>query len=315
MKIVRVRAYSSSANLGPGFDILALAHNAFYDEVWLRIKESGTGRIEIKTIEGPYSRNIPSEENTAKKAIELMIERYIENPKIDIEIGIWKGIPAGYGLGSSGASAAAAVKAFNEALNLNLDYNRLIEIAGIAEEVAAGSPHFDNVAASILGNLAVIYSFNPIKAFRLDVSARFIVVVPLIETINKKTMLMRKVIPSTVRLKDAVCNIASALALLTGLLKGDIRYIYEGFKDHLIEPHREPLIPCYGIVKRELAKVGIRNITLSGAGPSIIIPYISVETYRIVCSIVPKIYRRECNADVIIKLVTPAPGAYVTALS
>jgi len=44
-----------------------------------------------------------------------------------------------------------------------MDYNELIE-------VAAGSPHPDNVAASILGGLVLIYQRKPLRAIRITLA-------------------------------------------------------------------------------------------------------------------------------------------------
>ena len=69
--------------------------------------------------------------------------------KNGVEIIIKKGVPAGYGMGSSAASAAAAAVACNKLFNLNLDANTLVKFAGMGEKASAGSIHYDNVAASV----------------------------------------------------------------------------------------------------------------------------------------------------------------------
>ncbi len=310
MKVVKVRAYSSSANMGPGFDVLALAHNAFYDEVVISINESGSGVVKIVDVKGPYGNYVPLEENTGKRAAEIILEKYLENRKVDIKLKIIKGIPVGLGLGSSGATAAATVKAINEGLNLNLDDNRLIEIAGLAEEVSAGSPHYDNVAASLLGNLAIIYSFNPVKAVSYKVNASFIVAIPEIRMPEKKTMLLRKVIPEFIELRKAVRNVGRTLILFSGLIEGDISRICEGLCDEAVEPYREPLVPCYRDLKEKLASIGVRNIVLSGAGPSVIIPYVNSDMYEKIVEKISSVYK-SYGIKALIKVVDPAPGAHV----
>ena len=80
-----------------------------------------------------------------------------------VKLKLWKGIPIGKGLGSSGATAAATVIGLNEIFKPGMDYNELIE-------VAAGSPHPDNVAASILGGLVLIYQRKPLRAIRITLA-------------------------------------------------------------------------------------------------------------------------------------------------
>ena len=74
----------------------------------------------------------------------------------EIVIELEKRVPIGLGMGSSGASAAAAAVAMNELLGLGLSSDELIFYAGKGEEVTSGSPHYDNVSASILGGFVVV---------------------------------------------------------------------------------------------------------------------------------------------------------------
>ncbi|MEM4912163.1 MAG: homoserine kinase, partial [Metallosphaera sp.] len=115
MECKKARAYSSSANLGSGFDILSMAHTAFFDTVEICVENKNSGDIVIES-----NSNIPLEptKNSATYPIvRIMEERGI---KASLRVKVIKGIPEGLGLGSSGASAAAAVMAFNNLFKLNL---------------------------------------------------------------------------------------------------------------------------------------------------------------------------------------------------
>ena len=59
--------------------------------------------------------------------------------KEGIEIRIEKGVPAGFGMGSSAASAAATAVAFDKLFRLKLDDNALVEFAGSGEKASAGT--------------------------------------------------------------------------------------------------------------------------------------------------------------------------------
>ena len=119
---VCVKAPSSTANLGPGFDVFGLALDAFNDKITLTKTKSG---IKIITED-----SIPTnpENNTAGLVIKNMKKKF--NIKEGIEIKIKKGIPAGFGMGSSAASAAATAVAFDKLFKLKLDGNSLVEFAG-----------------------------------------------------------------------------------------------------------------------------------------------------------------------------------------
>ena len=70
-------------------------------------------------------------------------------------INIEKNIPAGYGMGSSGASAVATVIAFNKIFKLNMDQKNLLDYAAEGELASAGVRHYDNIAGSFFGNFVI----------------------------------------------------------------------------------------------------------------------------------------------------------------
>ena len=150
---VTVRAPSSTANLGPGFDTFGLAIDAFYDEVTLRKTKNGVTII--------TDDNIPTnpENNTAGLVVKNMKKKL--KIKSGVEIQIKKGIPAGFGMGSSAGSAAATAVAFGKLFKIKLNSNQLVEFAGFGEKASAGTIHYDNVAASVLGGFVIVKT-NPL---------------------------------------------------------------------------------------------------------------------------------------------------------
>ena len=157
---VKVRAPSSTANLGPGFDVFGLALDAFHDEITLT-KKPWRG-VRILTAD-----DIPKDpqQNTAGLVIKSMKQKF--KIKSGIEMRIKKGVPAGFGMGSSAASAAAAALACNRLFNLKLDNKTLVKYAGIGEKASAGTIHYDNVAASLLGGFVVVKT-KPFDVIRLE---------------------------------------------------------------------------------------------------------------------------------------------------
>ena len=145
---VKVRAPSSTANLGPGFDVFGLALDAFYDEITLsKTNKSITTNRSWHGVRILTTDDVPKDpqQNTAGLVVKAMKQKF--KIKSGIEIRIKKGVPAGFGMGSSAASATAAALAFNKLFNLKLDSNTLIKCAGIGEKASAGTIHYDNVAA------------------------------------------------------------------------------------------------------------------------------------------------------------------------
>ena len=65
-------------------------------------------------------------------------------------------------MGSSAASAAAAQLHLINCLDLKLMEIHLVEFAGSGEKASAGSVHYDNVAASVLGGFVIVKT-NPLE--------------------------------------------------------------------------------------------------------------------------------------------------------
>ena len=260
---ITVRAPSSTANLGPGFDVFGLAINAFYDKVTLTKIKSG---ITIVTDD-----NIPTdpENNTAGLVVKNMKKSF--KIKEGIEITIEKGVPAGFGMGSSAASAAATAVAFDKLFGLRLDGNSLVEFAGSGEKASAGAVHYDNVAASVLGGFVIVRT-NPLDVIKVEppTNLRMCVAVPEIEVPKKKTKVSRGVIPKKVKLTDSIVNLSNASAIVTGFIRKDAELIGNSIKDVIVEPARQHMIPGFAKVKQNALKAGALGVTISGAGPSII---------------------------------------------
>jgi len=260
---ITVRAPSSTANLGPGFDTFGLAIDAFYDEVTLTKTKKG---ITIVTDD-----NIPTnpENNTAGLVVKNMKKKL--KIKSGVEIQIKKGIPAGFGMGSSAGSAAATAVAFEKLFKIKLNSDQLVEFAGFGEKASAGTIHYDNVAASVLGGFVIVKT-NPLNVISIDppTNLRMCVAVPKIEVPKKKTKVSRGIIPKKVKLTDAVLNLSNASAIVAGFMKKDPELIGNSIKDVIVEPARQHMIPGFEKVKQNALKAGAYGVTISGAGPSVI---------------------------------------------
>lgn len=260
---ITVRAPSSTANLGPGFDVFGLAVDAFFDEITLTKMKSG---ISIITED-----NVPTnpDSNTAGLVVKNMIKKF--QIKDGIEIKIKKGVPAGFGMGSSAASAAATVIAFDKMYGLKLDENTLVEFAGTGEKASAGSIHYDNVAASVLGGFVIVRT-DPLNVIKIEppTNLRMCVAIPKLEVPKKKTKVSRGVIPKKVRLIDSIANLSNAAAIVAGFMKKDPKMIGNSIKDVIVEPARQHMIPGFVKVKENALNAGALGVTISGAGPSVI---------------------------------------------
>lgn len=257
----------STANLGPGYDVFGLALDALKDKVVIKASSTaGDRKITIKSSD----QAIPAvaESNSAGLVVKSMMRDFHIGD--DIEVQVTKGVPAGYGIGSSAASAAAAAIAFNALYNLKIDRNRLVEYAAEGEIASAGIKHYDNVSASLLGGF-VIGSKGQFIRIEPPRDLFLVVAVPLsMQVPEKKTEVARSILPKDVPLKSVVHNVSGAATIVAGFALKDVEMIARGIDDVIVEPVRKHLIPGYDSVKQNAMSAGALAVTISGAGPSMI---------------------------------------------
>ena len=303
MKSVIARAPCSTANLGPGFDVFGLALDAYYDEVQIIKKGSKI------TIESSDSVPLEPEKNSAGLVIKEMAKEF--KIKSGLLIKIKKGVPAGFGMGSSAASAAAAAVAFDALFDLGLDHNTLVKFAGIGEKASAGSIHYDNVSASVLGGFVIVRT-DPLDVIRIDPPKDLVlcVAIPKISVPKKKTEVSRGVLPKQVKLSDYVKNLANASAITTGFIKKDVELIGHSIKDIIVEPARKHLIPGFDKVKSGALKAGALGVTISGAGPSVISFTSKSADHKKICKAMEKGFAT-ANTKCTTVICRPSKGAFV----
>ena len=281
VKSVTVHAPCSTANLGPGFDVFGLALDAFYDEVTVTKKPKSFG---IKIVS---SDDIPLDpkKNTVGIAAKAMMEN--EDGAIrGLEISIKKGVPAGYGLGSSAASAAACIVGMNVLDGGGWEQESLVYFAGQGEKASAGTVHYDNVAAAVAGGFVVVqendlklgYSEFPLEVSRFDVSdeLKVVLAIPKIKIPKMKTKVSRGVLPKTVKFTDAMKDLGHAANIVAILgcptdsySSGDINSESVNYES-ISERARKKMIPGYDKVKKLARAGGASAVTISGAGPTVI---------------------------------------------
>jgi len=265
MKEVKVFAPASAANLSCGFDIFGCALKFPGDEVLVRRTDQAGVRI-IK-IEGDGGRlSYDTDENTAGIAASLLLNNLQSEQGIEIEL--YKKMPLGSGLGSSAASAVAALTAVNHLLGNPLPRRELLPFAMETERFVSGWGHADNAAASLLGGFILVRSYEPLDVLQLSVpDDLYFAVVRAHAEINTKKA--REILKPDVELKKAVVQWGNIAGMVTGLLNSDYDLISRSMNDVIVEPVRAPLIPHFYDVKSAALKNGGLGCSISGSGPSI----------------------------------------------
>ena len=238
-----VRVPASSANLGPGFDVLAAAL-----QLHLEVEVEETGRFEVVT-DHDIARD---RRNLCVRAFEAL------HPADDFTFTIRSEIPLSGGLGSSAAAIVAGAMAADHLFELDAD------LLAVATEVEG---HPDNVAAALLGGF-VVCADGAASRFDAPAGLEAIVVVP---DDPVRTQEARAALPAEVPMADAVFNVAHAAMLVLGLARGEWDLVSRGLQDRLHQPHRAPLYPRSLEVAERAHELGALGATISGAGPTVLV--------------------------------------------
>ncbi len=175
-------------------------------------------------------------------------------------------MPTGSGLGSSAASAVAAVYGLNEVFQAGLEAVEVIGLASLGEAASGGTPHADNVAACGLGGFAFIKATSPLRIEKIDVPP-----IPVVIRVRKKSQTTtRALIPAQFALPLMKEQMAGCATLIHALLGGDVKKIGEAInRDHISEPVRSRSIPGYDELKRRALEAGAYGCNVSGGGSSV----------------------------------------------
>src|SRR5882672_1388096 len=286
MKSIKVFAPASIGNVSCGFDVLGLSVQSPGDEVFISLNDSN--EVTMKSIIGDDGRlPLEANKNTAGVAV-IEFLKSIGN-KQGAEITLYKNLPLGSGMGSSAASAVAAVVAINHLMGEPLKREELLPFVMEAERVACGSAHADNVAPSLLGGLILIRQNNPLDIIPIPTPKELICVLvhPHIEV---KTKDARSILKSTISLKDGITQWANTAGLVAGMMKDDYELIGRSIVDVVAEPLRSDLIPGFVKVKKTAMENGALGCGISGSGPTIFCLCKGMENARMAGNAIQRVF-------------------------
>lgn len=262
-------APASIGNVGVGFDMLGLALEGAGDRVVARrTAEPGIVVSAVRGLDGelhPYLSTDP-EHNTASIAAWAFWNEHGDSGGIDI--AVHKGVPLQSGMGSSAASAVAAVVAVNALLDKPLDLHRLLPYALEGEKYASGGVHADNVAPSLLGGLVLC----PVSLFPETIALPVpggVSTVLLHPELQVNTAHARRGLAKGYSLQQWLTQQGYLAGFIAACTAGDVGLIGRTLKDVVIEPQRSDAVPCFSDVKDAAIRAGALGCSLSGSGPSI----------------------------------------------
>ncbi len=241
MRVVRVPA--SSANLGPGYDVLAAALAIHLE---LEVEETGEFGVE-SALEGVAL----DRSNLCVRAFETL------HSADGVTFRMRGDIPLAAGLGSSAAAIVAGLVAADHMYELDADLTPLaVELEG----------HPDNVAAALRGGF-VICADGRAERFDPPPELEGVIAVP---PSRVPTVEARAALPAELPLEDAVQNVAHASLLVLGLARADFDLIARGLADRIHQPRRAHLYPRSMELVARARELGALGATISGAGPAVL---------------------------------------------
>jgi homoserine kinase len=268
MKQVRVRVPATSANLGPGFDVLGVALPLYNDIVmginggaWTSARRPVSISMEI---DGEGYDALPRDEsNLIVKTAFTVFETARKWPGT-LHIQAVNRIPLARGLGSSAATILGAICAANKLCGSPLNDQQILNMA------AAREGHADNVVPAMVGGFCVSMVLNQETHYVKFPAAKNLHAVVCIPQKPLSTKEARRVLPSRVPLSAAVFTSSHVAFLLGALWKKNYPWLSFAMDDVLHQPPRAALLPGLREVINDAKKAGAYGAALSGAGSSVI---------------------------------------------
>lgn len=260
-----VQAAGTCGNFGPGFDAMSLALAGLGDTVTIQRAEE-----DAVTLTGEAAATIPTtwRDNVAGVTIDALRRRTGDTSPYRMVID--KAQPGGSGLGSSASSAGGAALAYHRMNpDAGLEPVDLIRAAGEGEGAAAGT-HYDDVAAVVLGGLAIVAGDGPSLAWSRVQPPDALHLAIVRPALDLPTRVMRELLPDEVKLADAVHNLAAVARLVEAMRSGDVATIGASMSDRLVAPRRRTRLPHHDVAQRAALDAGAFGVTISGSGPSML---------------------------------------------
>jgi len=252
---VEIKVPASIANLGSGFDTLAVAV-----QLYLRVRATvmpGRGGMEFHFV----GQQLCGENGIERAYRHLAGQQLSSLPSLFVEVD--SEIPMGAGLGSSAAATVAGLRLY-EAVVGPISPQDMLNAACTLEG------HPDNSSAALLGGLTASCKLPDgsvhASSFPWPELLRFVVLTPEQRLGTKQS---RAILPTSIPLADAVHNLQRVALLLHSLHALDFSMLRHGLSDRLHQPARQNLVPGLKAAL-ELQHPDLLGVCLSGSGPSIV---------------------------------------------
>ncbi|MEM6430379.1 MAG: homoserine kinase [Deinococcota bacterium] len=268
--MLAVRVPATSANLGPGFDVLGLAVSLYCEVTMTLSEEDHFYYQDAKTRSSEReTRALPdTPDNLIHEGFRKVYESLGEQaPKVTFEVH--NAIPLARGLGSSSAALVAGAALADKYLGEPLGRTGVFQLAARLEG------HPDNVAPAVFGGftLSAGYHANNAEAITylcehlpLPEAWQLVFAVPDFELLTSES---RSVLPDNYDRSDVVFTSSRTALWSLAVSQNNPELLRVASQDVLHESYREKLIPNMAACRQKLLDVGALAVYLSGAGPTL----------------------------------------------
>jgi homoserine kinase len=257
--VLRLRLPATSANLGPGFDAVAVAL-----DFCLEIEVKAAQEFSVNATGRNADRCAKLEDNLILETYKQLL-RDQRRPLVPLAIRMVNEIPLGMGCGSSAAARLAAIALANHFGQLAWDTDRILEEAYKLEG------HPDNVSACWLGGfVTAVCEGTKVRVARVDPPEEWRAIVALPQE-PLATSKARAMLPASYSLEDVVANLQSVAVLGQAFAQGRGDLLRLAMRDRIHQPYRAPICPLLPILLPLVGEHGILGAALSGAGPAVLV--------------------------------------------
>ena len=300
MKGLHLRLPATTANLGPGFDAVALALQ-LYLEVWaeeapaFRIEASGRNR----EICGALDNNLLLETYRATLA------RH-NRPIIPLSLRMHNEIPLGMGCGSSAAVRLAAVALASHSGGLGWNRDRILAEACRLEN------HPDNAAACWMGGFVVCaLEQEEVRAISIPPPADWCALLVL-PAHPLPTTASRGLLPESYERTAVVANLQWVSLLTAAFAAGRGDLLRVAMQDRVHQPYRSEACPLLEKMLPLAGSSGVLGVALSGAGPAVVVLVASREEAAAARSAMARVLEGNEPAEILLTGLEGRPAIWAS---
>ncbi|KAG0298788.1 hypothetical protein BGZ98_000069 [Dissophora globulifera] len=319
----KITVPATSANIGPGFDVLGMAFSLY---LTLDCERLPAGSALQMTYEGEGAKDVPlvAEKNLITKTALYVLSTYGIASLPPLKIHVTNPIPLGRGLGSSGSAVVAGVVLANAAGNLGMSNDRMLDYCLMVER------HPDNVAPALFGGFVASFlrelepeELEPSSIPRSEPTrngaaqpptpvtdighyiqlgwAKEIKAIAVIPDFEVATEDARAVLPDMYERADVIYNLQRIAVLTTALSRTPVNadLIHKAMSDKVHQPYRKHLIPGMAEMLEKITPKthpGVVGICLSGAGPTILV--LATENFEQIAAAVQDVFSQQTNGGI-----------------